>query len=49
MRLNGTDVRVNSTTGFHVHIGMEGRDFNIDEVKRLAQYIIIFEREAFTL
>ena len=49
MRLNGTDIRVNSTTRFHVHIGMEGRDFNIEEVKRLAQSIIIFEREAFTL
>ena len=33
MRLNRTDIRVNLTTGFHVHIGMEGRDFSIEEVK----------------
>jgi hypothetical protein len=49
MTLNRTDIRVNSTTGFHVHIGMEGRDFSIEEVKRLAQYVIIFERESFYL
>ena len=49
MRLNRTDIRVNSTRAFHVHIGVEGRNFTIEEVKRLAQYVIIFEREPFSL
>jgi Putative amidoligase enzyme len=49
MILNQTDIRVNSTTGFHVHVGMEGRDFNMAEVKRLAQYVVIFECEPFSL
>ena len=48
-RINQTDVRVNSTTGLHVHIGLEGRDFILEQVKRLAQYVIIFEGEPFCL
>ena len=39
------DVRSNSTTGLHVHIGLEQRDLNVVELKRIAQFVIIFECE----
>jgi Putative amidoligase enzyme len=42
-QLKGTDVRVNSTTGFHVHIGIDKREFTLEEIKQLAQYVVIFE------
>jgi hypothetical protein len=44
LRLNATDIRVNPTTVFHVHIGKTG-GLCLEEVKLLAKYIIIFECE----
>ena len=33
MRLNQMDIQVNLMTGFHVYIGIKGRNFSLEEVK----------------
>ena len=47
--LNRTDIQVTSTARLHVHIGMEGRNFTVAEVKRISQYVMIFERKPIPL
>jgi len=36
-------MKTNSITGFHVHIGCQGGEFSLEEVQRIAGYVIVFE------
>ena len=42
-KLNELNWKPNRSTGLHVHVGIEGRKFTLEEVKAVAKYVIIFE------
>jgi hypothetical protein len=44
--LNKSRVLVNSSTGLHVHVGVKDRCFTVKELKRIAEFVIIFERKS---
>ena len=42
-KLNDLHWKPNRSTGLHVHVGIEEREFTLDEVKAIAKYVITFE------
>jgi len=44
--LNQSRILVNSSTGLHVHVGIQDRRFTLKELKRIAEFVIIFERKS---
>ena len=44
--LNKSRILVNSSTGLHVHVGVQDRRFTLEELKRIAEFVIIFERKS---
>jgi len=44
--LNKSRILANSSTGLHVHVGVQDRCFTLEELKRIAEFVIIFERKS---